>query len=73
MLPIVYTEKFEWKFQAVYGAVGTDVDSPPEVLTEKLFKEMDADGNGEISWEEFRDAAMKDDKVLKLLRPLDGS
>ncbi|KAL4218201.1 hypothetical protein ACF0H5_022937 [Mactra antiquata] len=55
--------------KAVYRAVGTDVDYPPEVLADKLFKEMDADGNGEISWEEFRDAAMKDDKVLKLLRP----
>mgnify|MGYP001181899804 FL=1 len=38
-----------------------------EQLAEKAFKEMDADQDGHITEEEFIKAAMKDNKVCKML------
>lgn len=42
--------------------------STPEKMTKKLFAKMDANGDGEISWEEFYDGAMKDSLVLAMLQ-----
>ena len=36
-------------------------------LADEAFREMDADGNGLITEEEFIKAAMKDNKVCKML------
>lgn len=46
---------------------GGEDGETPEELTESLFSVMDVDGNGEISWEEFRTIARKDKRVLHLL------
>lgn len=53
--------------KSAYRMNGTEKDITPKELTELLFKEMDVDGNGEISWEEFRSAALKDRRILQLL------
>ena len=40
---------------------------PEDQLAEKAFKEMDADQDGHITEEEFIQAALKDNKVCKML------
>lgn len=59
-------------FQAVYKMTPSikkpDDVSTPEKMTKKLFAKMDANGDGEISWEEFYDGAMKDSLVLAMLQ-----
>ena len=44
-----------------------DVNTP-EKMTKKLFEKMDANGDGEISWDEFYDGAMKDSLVFAMLQ-----
>ena len=41
--------------------------SSPDKLANKLFLQMDANGDGIISWEEFRAGALNDPSVLRLL------
>ena len=43
-----------------------DVNTP-EKMTEKLFRKLDTDGNGELSWEEFYDGARRDPLVVSML------
>ncbi|WAR22998.1 HPCL1-like protein [Mya arenaria] len=40
----------------------------PEKMTEKFFKELDVDQDGEISWDEFERGANKDPIILSLLQ-----
>ncbi|XP_045157284.2 neuronal calcium sensor 2-like [Mercenaria mercenaria] len=50
-----------------YRINGPERDISPKELTELLFNMMDVDGNGEISWDEFHSAALKDRRILHFL------
>ncbi|KAK3090369.1 hypothetical protein FSP39_011270 [Pinctada imbricata] len=41
--------------------------STPEKMTKKLFKKLDTDKNGELSWEEFYEGARRDQLVVAML------
>jgi len=41
---------------------------PPSVVAAQLFQRMDEDGDGEVTLEEFIEAAKDDPTILKLLQ-----
>ncbi|KAK3602386.1 hypothetical protein CHS0354_026273 [Potamilus streckersoni] len=56
--------------QAVYTmtAISQQNTIPPQKLADDLFSKLDTDNNGEITWEEFRDGALNDETLLRLLQ-----
>ncbi len=50
------------------GRKEAEAQEPPEVLAAQLFQRMDEDGDGEVTIEEFVEAAKDDPTILKLLQ-----
>ena len=44
------------------------ITKTPEAMADELFKQLDKNNDGRISWEEFRDGAPKIPDVLALLQ-----
>ena len=44
-------------------------EKTPEELADEFFQEMDVDNDGEVTYEEFRRAAVRNEAILSILSP----